>query len=287
MLTVFTPTYNRATKLKRLYESLLSQCDNEFEWLIVDDGSTDNTSIVVKGFSNDRFPVRYYKKENGGKHTAYNFALERANGEYFLCVDSDDWLSENAISIISEICSKENANILMAYKSDTNGRLLSQPFPPKVEKSGLFQLAHFYHCTGEFTLIFQTEYARRYPFPVFSGEHFITESVVYDRMFATEKAFLLREVITMCEYQNDGLTNNLNEIMKKNPAGYCLYFMQRIDGEYDIKKRIAAIGKYHCFYKLSKENRSQYNGKYKVLVHLLSPLGWIVYKYYKLVRGFK
>ena len=286
MLTIFTPTFNRATKLRRVYENLLSQSDENFEWLIVDDGSTDDTNVIVKEFSTNKFPIRYYKKENGGKHTAYNCALKLANGEFILCVDSDDWLSENAVRMISQTLSKENANILMSYKSDQNGKLLSNPFPTSVNRAGILELSHFYQCTGEFSLIFRTEYARNFPFPVFKGERFITESVVYDRMFVSEKAVLLPEVITVCEYQNDGLTNNLNEIMKKNPAGYCLYFMQRIDVEYDIRKRISAIGKYHCFYIMSKENKIRYGGKHKILVHLFSPLGWIVYYYYKWVRGF-
>lgn len=286
MLTVFTPTFNRSTKLKRVYESLLSQSAENFEWLIVDDGSTDDTYMIVKGFSTNKFPIRYYKKVNGGKHTAYNLALEYANGEFLLCVDSDDWLSENAVKIISQSLSKEKANILMAYKMGQNGKLLSNPFPIGVNRAGILDLAHYYKCTGEFSLIFRTEYAKKYPFPVFTGERFITESVVYDRMFVSEKAFLLPEIITVCEYQNDGLTNNFNEIMKKNPKGYCLYFMQRIDAEISIRKRISTIGKYHCFYIMSKGEKNKYNGKYKLLVHLLSPLGWIAYFYYKWVRGF-
>lgn len=286
MLTIFTPTFNRATKLKGVYDSLLFQSDKNFEWLIVDDGSTDNTNEIVKEFSANKFPIRYYKKENGGKHTAYNFALEHANGEFILCVDSDDWLSENAVRMISQKLSQANANILMSYKSDQNGKLLSDPFPANINQAGILELSQFYQCTGEFSLIFRTEYARDYPFPVFEGERFITESVVYDRMFISEKAVLLPEVITICEYQDDGLTNNLNEIMKKNPAGYCLYFMQRIDVEYGTIKRIFAIGKYHCFYIMSKEKKTNYSGKYRMSVHLLLPLGWVVYYYYKWVRGF-
>ncbi len=286
MLTVFTPTFNRAAKLKRIYESLLFQSDEDFEWLIVDDGSTDDTCRIVKEFSANKFPIRYYKKENGGKHTAYNLALEKANGKYFFCVDSDDWLSENAIKIILQTFSKQNVNALIAYKKDQNGKLLSGTFPTDLERAGILELARFYQCTGEFSLIFRTDYAREYPFPVFKGERFITEAVVYDRMFASEKAYLLPEIITICEYQNDGLTNNFNDIMKKNPTGYCLYFMQRIDLEYSLRKKISAIGKYHCFCRMSKEKKIRYKGKYKMLVYLLMPLGWIAYCYYKKIRGF-
>lgn len=286
MLTVFTPTYNRGEKLKRLYSSLLNQCNSDFEWLIVDDGSTDDTEAIVNTFFTSEFPIRYYRKENGGKHTAYNYALKVAKGDYFVCIDSDDWLSKEAISNILEVCTETNTNILMAYKSDVNGNLLSNNFPETVTKAGILELSNFYRCTGEFTLVFLTEFARKYPFPVFDGEKFVTESVIYDKMFENEKALLLSEVVTICEYQNDGLTNNLNETMKKNPAGYCLYFMQRIDAEFSIKKRILAVGKYYCFSKLAKEKKCRYNGKYKMFVRLLVPFGWGVYIYYKMVRGF-
>ena len=285
MLTVFTPTYNRGEKLKRLYSSLLDQCNSDFEWLIVDDGSTDDTEAIVNTFFTSEFPIRYYRKENGGKHTAYNYALKVAKGDYFVCIDSDDWLSKEAISNILEVCTETNTNILMAYKSDVNGNLLSNNFPETVTKAGILELSNFYRCTGEFTLVFQTEFARKFPFPVFDGEKFVTESVIYDKMFENEKALLLSEVVTICEYQNDGLTNNLNEIMKKNPAGYCLYFMQRIDAEFSIKKKILAVGKYYCFSKLAKEKKCRYNGKYKMFVRLLVPFGWGVYIYYKMVRG--
>lgn len=286
MLTIFTPTFNRATKLKRVYDSLLSQSDESFEWLIVDDGSTDDTNAIVKEFSTNKFPIRYYKKENGGKHTAYNCALKLANGEFILCVDSDDWLSENAVRMISQTLSKENANILMSYKSDQKGKLLSNPFPTSVNRAGILELSHFYQCTGEFSLIFRTEYARNYPFPVFKGERFITESVVYDRMFASEKAVLLPAVITICEYQQDGLSNNLNRIMRANPAGYCLYFMQRIDIQKTMLQRIITAGKYQCFCQFSGKQRSEYIGNHPVMVTLAKPLGLLFLLYYKIFRGF-
>ena len=286
MLTIFTPTFNRATKLKRIYDSLLVQTGIDFEWLIVDDGSTDNTKEVVKGFSTNKFPIRYYKKENGGKHTAYNFALEHARGDFFLCVDSDDWLSKDAVKIISQIFSNKQENIVLAYKRDHTGRLLSKKFPSNVSRMGILELEHYYQCVGEFSLIFRTKYAQKYPFPVFNGEKFVTESVVYDRMFISEKAFLLPEVITECEYQSDGLTNNLNAIMKKNPAGYCLYFMQRIDLQDKIIQRIIVAGKYHCFCHLAGKQKSDYIGRYPFLVMTTKFLGSIFLLYYKVLRGF-
>ena len=93
--TVFTPAYNRANGLRILYESLRKQDNWDFEWLIIDDGSTDDTASVVDAFKSDLFPIRYVYKENGGKHTAYNLALNHAEGEFLFCVDSDDFVPEN------------------------------------------------------------------------------------------------------------------------------------------------------------------------------------------------
>lgn len=286
MLTVFTPTYNRGEKLRRLYNSLLSQSDNDLEWLIVDDGSTDNTAEIISEFSANKFPIRYYKKKNGGKHTAYNYALEKARGEIFICVDSDDYLAKDVVSIISKKYYELNANIILAYKVDTLGNMLSQPFPQNLEKSGILQLADFYNCRGEFTLIFKTEYAKQYPFPIFKEENFVTESVVYDRMFISENAFLLREIITVCEYQKNGLTNNTNKIMKKNPAGYCLYFMQRIDLQKNFLLKLIISSKYHAFCFFAGKNKTKYVGKNRFFVRCTIPIGLICWLYYKAIRKF-
>lgn len=101
LLTIFTPTYNRINELERLYSSLISQTDFRFEWLIVDDGSTDDTeNMVVSWLDTSPFPIRYIKQPNSGKHVAHNLGATEASGEYFICVNSDDWLEPNAVETI-------------------------------------------------------------------------------------------------------------------------------------------------------------------------------------------
>ena len=100
-ITVFTPTYNRAYILPKLYESLKKQTCMNFEWLIIDDGSTDDTSEVVKTFKTDKFPILYYYKKNGGKHTAMNYSHPYINGDLLFIVDSDDVLTNDAIETIT------------------------------------------------------------------------------------------------------------------------------------------------------------------------------------------
>lgn len=287
IITIFTPTYNRQDKLFRLYESLKSQKNNDFEWLIIDDGSQDNTEEVVNSFIEEKkITIKYIKQSNGGKHTAYNTALNYATGEYFFCIDSDDWLNENFINkFIKEIVESESYGYI-AYKTDSDGNLLSKKFPKDLVETTLFDLSEVYGCSGEFSIILKTNIAKKFKFPIFKNEKFIGESVVYDRIGEQYQFTLMKEIATICEYQNDGLTVNYNHIMKKNPSGFCLYYMQRIDLTHPLFKKLVISGKFHAFKLFSKNKNINYNGKNKMFVLFAKPLGVLFFIYYKIVRGF-
>ena len=284
LLSIFTPTYNRRNKLEQLYRSLKNQIDDECEWIIVDDGSTDATEKVILQFCNESVcNIRYIKKENGGKHTAHNLAVDIAKGDYFMCLDSDDFLQDQAIiKLLKFINTCENNEGIIAYKCEQSGKLLSDEFPLVDRIDNIYMLEKKYECRGEFTFVFPTHILRNNKFPVYSGEKFITESVLYDRLELRMKLF--PEIMEVCEYQEEGLSNNLNKIMKKNPAGYCLYFMQKIDMQNNLKKRIEMIGKYLSFCLLSGKKKTVYKGKYTSLVICCYPIGIIFWIYYKLVR---
>lgn len=287
MLTVFTPAYNRADMLPRLYRSLCEQTCGDFEWLIIDDGSTDDTAAVVQSFIDEKkVKIRYYKKENGGKHTAHNLALEQAAGEWLLCVDSDDLLAANAVEKLAEKCIQlDEEKGIIAYKEDFHGRLLSDAFPEGIRKTKMFRLAAEYGCQGEFSLVFATDFARQFPFPVFEGERFVTECVVYDRMDGQGQFALLPEVVTVCEYQEDGYSSDASRLMRNNPSGYCLYFLQRIDLQRSLKQRMITAGKYWCFRWICKRKELKYDGRHKTLVALSVLPGMFFRVYYKLLRG--
>ena len=287
-ITVFTPTYNRKDTLKRLYDSLLNQTSYDFEWLIIDDGSTDETEETVKEYlAQDKFKVRYYKQENGGKHRAYNKALNLAQGEFFFTVDSDDWLKEDSIENIVSFTENVNSDEwIFAYKIDEKGKRLSDEFPKDVAITSSTELLRKYNCHGEFSIIFPIKLARKYPFKTFEGENFITEATMYDVVNKNAKLRLLAKTITICEYQEDGLSNNLNRIMKNNPAGYCLYFMQRIDIESGIKNKLITAGKYNCFKMFAGKKACKYEGEHKLINVLSKPVGLFFWLYYKMVRHF-
>lgn len=281
-MTLFTPAYNRARTLPRLYESLLGQNCFDFEWLIVDDGSSDNTGELVRSFTGEgKFPVRYIYKENGGKHTAHNRALEEARGEWFLCVDSDDTLTPTAVEDILRAAKDlpENTGIA-SYKTDLEGKLLGGPFPAGLKFARMFELE------GEFAYAFPISWAKKFPFPVFDGERFLGECVIYDRMDREGQMYLLDQVTMPCEYQPDGYTSNIAGLMKRNPQGYRLYYQQRIDLVSGWKHRLDMAGRYWCFRLMSRGGAPSYSGGHRMTVMLSWPLGLCFRLYYKLFRGF-
>lgn len=285
LLTIFTPTYNRGNMLQKIYDSIKKQNSNQIEWLIVDDGSSDNTEDIVLDFIAENIVnINYIKKENGGKHTAHNTAVDSAKGKFFTCLDSDDDLSDNAIAVLISQLEKCETCGIIAYKSDKSGKLLSNIFPNVDFVDSIISLKNDYRCVGEFVLIFPTVVLKENKFPVFSGERFMTESVLYDRL--NLKMHLLPCVIQICEYQYSGLSNNCNAIMKKNPAGYCLYFMQQIDLQVGFKNRLITVGKYLTFTMFAKQNKTAYNGKYRLLVKSCYPISWLFKLYYKIFRDF-
>ena len=214
MITLFTPTYNRAHLLSRLYNSILMQDVIDVEWLIVDDGSIDDTEALIENFKKESIiNIRYYKKSNGGKHTAINFGLQNAKGELFFIIDSDDVLAENALK-----------NIKIHYQSIKNSNNicgivgLSQ-YIDKQEIVGDYFLRDDwevsfadiylkYHLKGDKSVAFKTAVLQQYPFPEKQGVRFVFEAVVWHEMSKKYKVLAINEVIQKIEYLQDGLTDS-------------------------------------------------------------------------------
>ena len=175
-LTIFTPTYNRGDILENAYKSLKKQTNQDFIWLIVDDGSIDKTEdIVEKWIEENTIEIRYIKKENGGKHTAYNVACDNADTELIMiALDSDDYLCEDAVGISGIVTLCDNGDhtkpVYDKYKIDKSGICSLQ----KAFAENLF--------LGEARFTFKTEYAKKYKYPVIEGEKFFTEGYIYYQM---------------------------------------------------------------------------------------------------------
>ena len=284
MITIFTPTYNREKLLHKLYEALKSQTSIDFEWLIVDDGSVDNTEDVVKSWIDENLiKIRYIHQENKGKHAAFNNGVKHALGELFFCIDSDDFPPPHCVETIVNLADKikdEKVAGIIALKSDFSENLLSDALPEDITCTTTYDLAAKYNCRGDLALIYKTAILKQYPYPEIAGEKFIGECIVYDRIAQHYKMFLTNEILTICEYQPDGLTANIISTMVKNPTGYKIYYRQRIDMAYTTKERFGYIIRYNAFDILSKDYKYNYKGKYSFWVLILKPIGWLLTKYY-------
>ena len=179
-VTICTPTFNRANCLEKLYLSLINQTNKDFEWIIVDDGSNDNTSsLVSEWLKNKKIDIRYFYKENGGKHTALNVGVEKSLGDYFIIVDSDDYLTNNAVEmIISKFSDLPSDYAGVAFlKIFSNGSNVGTTFNSDfVDCTSLRR--NKYNITGDKAEVFFTNVLKKYPFPEFLNEKFLTEAVV-------------------------------------------------------------------------------------------------------------
>lgn len=237
-LTIFTPTYNREKLLSRTFKSLQEQTSFDFEWLIVDDGSTDGTEELCREWvrRENLFPIRYYKKENGGKCSAINDGLDLARGEWFLVLDSDDFLAPCAVEKISEWVQAIPADgkfCAIGARATYGGQ---EPDSPVLE--GAYQDCSFFDRyprkeNGFFFIghdriwIFKTDVHRKYKYPVYPGEKFMTEAVSWNRM--AHEGYRLRcynEIIGFFEHQGEGLTDNSRNNFLRNPRGYGLWLSE-------------------------------------------------------------
>ena len=268
--TIFTPTFNRKELLEKLYKSLQKQTYKDFEWLIIDDGSADGTKEKVEEFlSEKKLDIKYYFKENGGKQRAYNFATDKANGEIFICLDSDDEYVENGLETILKYWKKyeKNNNIAgMGYLSIyPNREVIGSSFPEKEMISTQFDIYNKYEVKGDKGLMFRTEIIKKYKFPVFDDEKFITEAVVYNRICEKYKMAYVNEKIEIKEYQEDGLTAKYNNLLLRNPKGQALYHNEINSQNLSFKQKVLNNAVYYKFCraagykfgKIFKENKNK------------------------------
>lgn len=235
--TVFTPTYNRAYKLPELFESLKNQTFTDFEWLVVDDGSTDDTGDLISRLKDDApFPVRYIKKINEGKHVAINVGAEEALGEWFFIVDSDDQLTPDALEISQKYCAQisddDSFACAIGLRGNKTGEVWSTGSLKDIEndstgKGGSFEEEYIdataieyrfvRKISGDRAEIIKTEILKKYKFPSFEGEKFMPERYLwYSLSRDGYKSRWFNTVIYITEYLEDGLTTNGKELAVKN-----------------------------------------------------------------------
>ena len=229
-VAILTPTYNRGKKLEKLYESLLEQTGKDFCWVVIDDGSTDNTRTLVEYWEKaKKIEILYWKKDNGGKHTALNMGISQITAELTFIVDSDDYLTQDAVEVICQYADK--------YASEKEEKGLSGFCFLRHYSNGEVNTAYFeqdefignYVDTrinnglgGDKAEVFYTEVLKKYPFKEFAGEKFMPEDTVWIAMSQEYDMVHINKGIYICDYLEGGLTRSGRAMKIHSPRGMML-----------------------------------------------------------------
>ncbi|MCR5627478.1 MAG: glycosyltransferase family 2 protein [Lachnospiraceae bacterium] len=257
-LTIFTPAYNRAGMLRRLYESLTQQTNKDFEWLIVDDGSEDSTKELINELSKESaFPIHYMWQKNGGKMRAHNAGVQLANTELFVCLDSDDHFTKTAVDDILKTWEKygddDKLAGIIAYKGESEEAVLYGSTFPDTERSTLRGL-YLMGFKGETTLVFRTGVIREFLFPDIPGEKYVPEDYTYDQIDEEYDYYVLPKILTVCELVSEGYTDRVEQLRRENPTAWYLYYEQRARLKSSLTLKIKYISHYLRFRKLARKD---------------------------------
>lgn len=230
--SIITPSYNRAEYLLVLYGSLKKQNKESFEWIIVDDGSTDNTKDIVDNIihNDNNIKIKYIYKRNGGKHSAVNKGINEATGKYIAIIDSDDYLVPNGLTTIRKIIENNvNTNFIgiSACKIDKKGNSISFVNSMPDQKMTHYEWFYKYKRTGDRIDFYKSDVLKENYFNIFKNEKFLTEDTLWLTLKG-EKIFTNQKIL-ICEYLESGLTSNYNKLLKGNPLGMVYYYSLLLD----------------------------------------------------------
>lgn len=235
-LSVLTPTYNRADTLEKLYTSLVlnSYSNLDFEWIIMDDGSTDKTSMLVNGFINQKIiDIKYFKQENKGKMSAMNELVKYATGDVMITCDSDDYFTPDAFDEIRRnmhLLEENDDTYALAFLiQDSKGNISGNKFEEDYHKGSMFDFYFREKKTGELTLLFKSSIRKEYVHKLENGEKFITEARLYHEIDEKYHVIGINKPIMVREYQDDGYSKNIRKVMKENPVGYYHFFKEILE----------------------------------------------------------
>lgn len=259
MITIFTPAYNRKKELNVLYKSLLLQDYNDFEWVIVDDGSVDDTENLILDLKNEnKMNIVYFKQENKGKSKAVNQGIKLAKGDLFLCIDSDDYFLPNVLSMIN----KEYENIknddsiaglgFLHYKVNTE-EVIGTKFPNENMVDTYFNIYNLYKVKGDKQLMFKTKIMKEFLFPEIEGEKFVPEALVFNRISQKYKMKFINKAIVYKDYLESGYSNNYFKLAKKNPKGQVLYYKEL----YELQPTLYNVAAYNMYSIFAKNGMIQ------------------------------
>lgn len=283
-ITIFTPTYNRAYCLHNCYQSLVNQTCTDFVWLIIDDGSTDNTKELVNGWIREnKIEINYYWQENQGMHGAHNSAYELIDTELNVCIDSDDYMPEQAIEKIIIFWNKygsDKVSGMIGLDSYSDGRIIGTKLPEDLKKSTLFNLYYKHGVSGDKKLVYRTDLTRKYPYPIFNNEKYVGLAYKYYMLDKEYEMLLMNEVLCCVEYLPDGSSLNMLNQYRKNPRGFAFYRKELMklpftNSSFKFRQAIHFISSNL----LIKNRKFLYESPSKIHTFLAIPFGFLLYLY--------
>ena len=246
MITILTPTFNRAHLLPRLFESLTHQTDFDFEWLVMDDGSTDGTSDLFAGktFLSAPFPIRYYRQENGGKHRALNAGVKQAKGDFIFIADSDDWLLPQSVAIVGQHASAIADDNTFAGVAGLDvfddERIVGTGLPQDIIDCNAMYIRYRYHVDGDLKEVFKTAVLQEFPFTEIQDEKFCPEQFVWFRIAQKYKLSYFNIQIYVAEYQPNGITASIIRVRMLAPQATCMMYAEMLAYKIPFKEKIKA-----------------------------------------------
>lgn len=282
-ITILTPTYNRASLLPRLFDSLLRQTNKDFEWIVVDDGSTDDTREVVANLKEKcggAFPMGYVYKANGGKHMAINIGAERARGELLFIADSDDLLTDDALETVENSWhdisdDKSFAGIAGLDIAMDTREVIGSGLPQGHIDCNAIDIRYRYHVTGDMKEVFRTEVLREFPFPEFAGERFCPEQLVWFRMARRYRLRYINKPIYIADYQPDGITAGITRARMRNPSASMLTYAELTECPVPFLVKVKAAINFWRFWHC--RTATSVVPRVALRWHWLRPLGWMMH----------
>ncbi len=285
-ITVFTASWNRGNELQTvLFESLKNQSYKNFEWVIVDDGSTDNTESIVKEMINKQeLNITYYKQINQGKHIAINTGVNLSNGLLFYIVDSDDRLPKESLSIINKkaqsIMHNDSIAGVVGSKHLFSKQLVGSYNLPEDTICTQLEFRYKYKQTGDKAEVFKTNIIKEFPFPKFKNEKFIPESIVWNRIAQKYNMLYFNHNVYECDYLDEGLSNNSVRLRRNNPYGILNLYselskIKSIGYYYRVRTYINFWRFFFCAPKSIIKNLGLIKNQY--LAFLFIPIGFLAY----------
>ena len=284
-LTIFTPAYNRAHTLVRTYQSLCQQTCKDFEWLIIDDGSTDNTARIVKKWINEAdFAIKYIYQENQGMHGAHNTAYKNISTELNTCIDSDDYMPTDAVESIVTFWQKNRDNKYAGFiglDQRNDGSIIGTSFPSEMRDTTLMD---FYAKggTGDKKLVYRTDVIKKYPeYPLFKGEKYVGLAYKYMLIDQDYKMLTLNKPLVTVEYQADGSSNMMWKQYWNNPRGFAFFRKTEMVLAQTLKRRFISCIHYVSSCIISKNKRMIKESPQKIMTIIAILPGYILYNIIK------